>query len=72
MNELFSLAALASQVLSFPRFSKYRSVPQVLGDPRENRFKIVQWAKGFFAQPAKTGTVTWEQLVAMFFSLNEL
>ena len=29
-------------------------------------------AKGFFVQPAKTETVTWEQLVAMFFPLNEL
>ena len=29
-------------------------------------------AKGFFVQPAKTGTVSWEQLVAMFFPLNEL
>ena len=27
---------------------------------------------GFFVQPAKTGTVTWEQLVAMFCPLNEL
>ena len=39
---------------------------------REKSFKIAQWPKGFFVQPAKTGTVTWEQLVAMFFSLNEL
>ena len=29
-------------------------------------------ANGFFLQSAKTGTVTWEQLVAMFFPLNEL
>ena len=29
-------------------------------------------AKGFFAQPAKTGTSTWEQLAAMFSPLNEL
>ena len=29
-------------------------------------------AKGFFVQSAKPGTVTWEQLVAMFFPLNEL
>ena len=30
-------------------------------------FKIAQWPKGFFVQPAITRTVTWEQLVAMFF-----
>ena len=36
----------------------------VLGDLREKSFKMA----GFFVQPAKTGTVTWEQLlVAMFF-----
>ena len=38
-----------------------------LGDLRGKSFKIAQWPKGFFAQQAKTGTVTWEQLVAMFF-----
>ena len=37
-----------------------------LGDLRE---KV---SKGFFVQPANTGTVTWEQLVAMPFPLNEL
>ena len=42
-----------------------------LGDLREKSFKIVLWPKGFFLQPAKTGTVTWEQLVAMFFPLNK-
>ena len=41
-------------------------------DLREESFKIALWSKGFFVQPAKTGTVTWEQLVAMFFPLNEL
>ena len=29
-------------------------------------------AKGFFVRPAKTGNVTWEQLIAMFSPLNEL
>ena len=29
-------------------------------------------AKGFLSQPAKTGTVTSQQLVKMFFPLNEL
>ena len=29
-------------------------------------------AKGFFVQPAKTGTVTWEQLVVMFSPLTLL
>ena len=43
----------------------------VLGDLREKSFKI-EWPKGFFVQPAKTGTVTWEQLVAMFSPLHEL
>ena len=43
-----------------------------LGDLREKSFKIVQWPKGFFVQPAKTGTAIWEQLVAMVFPLNEL
>ena len=43
-----------------------------LGDLSEKSFKIAWWPKGFFVQPAKTGTVTWEQLVAMFFPLNEL
>ena len=28
-------------------------------------------SKEFVVQPANTGTVTWEQLVAMFFPLNE-
>ena len=41
--------------------------PSNLGNLREKSFKITQWPKGFFVQPAKTGTVTWEQLVAMFF-----
>ena len=31
-----------------------------------------KWPKGFFVQPDKTGTVTREQLAAMFFPLNEL
>ena len=39
----------------------------VLGDLRDKNFKIVSWPKSFFVQPAKTGTVTLEQLVAMFF-----
>ena len=26
---------------------------------------VVQWPKGFFVQPAKTGTDTWEQLAAI-------
>ena len=43
-----------------------------LGDLKEESFKIGQWPKGFFVQPAKTGTVTLEQLVAMFFPLNEI
>ena len=43
-----------------------------LGDLREKSFKTALWPKGFFVQLAETGTVTWEQLVAMFFSLNEL
>ena len=35
-------------------------------------FKITYWPKGFFVQPAKTGTATLEQLEAMFFfPLNE-
>ena len=42
------------------------------GDLREKSFKIASWPKGFFVQPAKTETVTWEQLVAMIFPLNEL
>ena len=33
---------------------------------------IAQWPEGFFVQQAKTGTVTWEQLVAMLFPLNKL
>ena len=44
----------------------------ILGDLRGKTFKIARWPKGFFVQPAKTGTVTWEQLVAMLFPLNEL
>ena len=44
----------------------------LLNDMREEGFKIAWWPKGFFIEPAKTGTVTWEQLVAMFFPLNEL
>ena len=44
----------------------------LLGDLREKSFKTAQWPMGFFAQPAKTGTVTWEQLVSMLFPLNEL
>ena len=36
----------------------------LLGDLREKSFKIAYWPKGFFVQPAKTGAVTWEQLVA--------
>ena len=43
-----------------------------LGDLSEKSFKIAQWPKIFFVQRAKRGTVTWEQLVAMFFSINEL
>ena len=44
-----------------------------LGDLREKSFNIAYWPKGFFVQPGKTGTVTWEQLVAMYsFPLNEL
>ena len=44
----------------------------LLGDLREKNFKIAQWPKGFFVQPAKTGAVALEQLVAMLFPLNEL
>ena len=39
----------------------------VLDDPREKSFKIAQWPKSFFVQPAEIGTVTWEQLVEIFF-----
>ena len=46
--------------------------PSKFGDLREKNFNIAQWSKGFFVQPAKTGTVTWEQLAAVFFLLNEL
>ena len=35
-------------------------------------FKIALWPKGFFVQLSKTGTLTWDQLVARFFPLNEL
>ena len=38
-----------------------------LSDMRGKSFKIACWPKGFFSEPAKTVTVTWEQLVAMFF-----
>ena len=38
-----------------------------LGDLSEKSFKIAWWPEGTFVQPAKTGTVTWEQLVAMLF-----
>ena len=44
----------------------------LLGDLREKSFKIALWPKGSFVQPAKTGTVTWELLVVMFFPLNEV
>ena len=44
----------------------------MLGDLREKSFKIAYWPKRFFVQPAKTRTVTWEQLVAIFCPLNEL
>ena len=43
-----------------------------LCDLREKSFKLAWWPKGFFVQPAKTGTVTWEQLVVMFFPLTQL
>ena len=43
-----------------------------LGDLRGKKFQDSLVAKGFLVQPTKTGTVTWEQLVAMFFPLNEL
>ena len=52
--------------------SKMGSRCSLLGDLREKSFKIVHWSKGFFAQPAKTGTATWEQLLTMFSPLNEL
>ena len=48
------------------------SIQVLLGDLREKSFKIVQWPNGFFVQPAKTGTVTWEQLVTTYFLLHEL
>ena len=41
-----------------------------LGDLR-GKFQNSAVAKGIFAKPAKTETVTWEQLVAIFFPLNE-
>ena len=50
--------------LNIPRLRKGL---HFLGDLRQKSFKIAQWPKGFFLQPAKTGTVTLEQLVAMFF-----
>ena len=39
----------------------------LLGDLRGKSFKVAWWPKGFFVRPAKTGTVTWERSVAMFF-----
>ena len=42
----------------------------LLDDLREKCFRIPWWSKGFFIEPAKTGTVAWEQLVAMFFSIE--
>ena len=44
----------------------------LLGDLSEKSFKIAQWPKGLFVQPAKTGAVTCEQIVAMFLPLNGL
>ena len=48
------------------------AVGSPLSDVRKNSFMIAQWPEGFFVQQAKTGTVTWEQLVAMLFPLNKL
>ena len=42
-----------------------------LGDLRE-KFQDSVVSKGFFVQAGKTGTVTWEQLIAMLFPLNKL
>ena len=42
----------------------------LLGDLKK-KFQNSVVAKGFFVQPAKTGTVTWEQLFAIFFTLND-
>ena len=38
-----------------------------LSDLRRKSFKIALWPKGFFVQLSKTRTVTWKQLVAVFF-----
>ena len=50
--------------------TKFTTVPSLwtstLGDPRE-KFQDSVVAKGLFCPPAKTGTVTWERLVATFF-----
>ena len=43
-----------------------------LGNLRGKSFKMAQWPEGFFVQPARTVTATWEQFVAMIFPLNEL
>ena len=43
------------------------SVEVLLGDLEGKSFKIALWPKDFFFQPAETETVTWEQLVVMFF-----
>ena len=61
---------------SFPIKTLKNMTPGKDGKPQSvqssSQFKSSWWPKGFFVPPAKTGTVTWEQLVAMFFPLNEL
>ena len=47
-------------------------MPLTLRGDLRKKFQNSVVAKGFFVQPPKTGTVTWEQLVPMFFPLNEL
>ena len=48
-------------IISIPRTAQgnasLKLIGGTLGDLREKSFKIALWPKGFFVQPAKTGTV---------------
>ena len=69
---LYNSKILDSSQIENESPEKQKGCLSPLGDLREKSFKIAWWPKGFSVQPAKIGTVTGEQLVAMFFPLNKL
>ena len=58
---------LERSIIRKRQFHGSGTLTSLLIEGKKFQDSVVTKLKGFFVQPVKTGTVTWELLVAMFF-----